>query len=329
MKCPLYIIDFGARLKIIEIPASDGYENIRIVVKGPLNPYLASMATGGQQEEESFKFFISYLSQNSVKSFMDLGASSGLFSFNAAIRGIKTVAIEMLPSNIEKLSATKDFNKFSNLKIIGVAIGKEVGEVFFTGDAAWGTTNSSSDGQKSIQTTLDKLDIPADLIKIDIEGSELECLQGARKYLKKYSPDLIIELNAAACGNHGYSQREILKELVYQGYNIYRISGEKSLVPWQIDDYQEIIYADYFATKRKRKKLIKALKLEIEVRSQEKSICKFVSQLIHDPLHSWYHLTTLDRVPTAWLGDVRVIEYLNQIEKLSDLEVIRILRIGA
>ena len=215
-------------MKIIEIPL-EGYQNIKIAVASEINGYLESLSNGGQQSEPAYKFFINYLNKVKVNSFLDLGASAGLFSYSAAIRGVNTIAIEMLPSNIEILQASRDLNRVTNLEIIEVAIGKQEGEVYYTGEAAWGTTNSVGIGNVSVTKTLDDLDMPADLLKMDIEGSELDCLKGARKYLKKYAPDLIVELNAAACGNHGYSQKLILRELINQGYKIYRIVDTDSI----------------------------------------------------------------------------------------------------
>jgi FkbM family methyltransferase len=316
-------------MKIIEIPL-DGYESIKLAVGGgEINGYLESLTNGGQQSEPAYKFFINYLNETSINGFIDLGASAGLFSYSAAIRGIKTTAIEMLPSNIKILEASRGLNRVLNLEIIEAAISREVGEVNYTGESAWGTTNSVGDGYTSTTTTLNELNIPADLLKIDIEGSELDCLEGARRYLKKYSPDLIIELNSAACGNHGYSQYSILRELTSQGYEIYRINDFDSVWDWSVDDYQEVIYADYFASKKSRKKISRLLNIKVEKPDQEKMLLNFILQSAHNPLHSWYHLATLDKVPSNWLRDLKVIEYLNKIPLLDDLEVIKTLKTGA
>ncbi|MDR2681742.1 MAG: FkbM family methyltransferase [Holosporaceae bacterium] len=62
-----------------------------------------------------------------------------------------------------------------------------------------------------------------DVLNLDIEGSEFEALQGARKTIEKYRPALVVGLNSNALKASGSDQEAIgnlLKELKYRAYKI-------------------------------------------------------------------------------------------------------------
>ncbi len=86
-------------------------------------------------------------------------------------------------------------------------------------------------------TTLDELvggDPPA-LIKIDVEGSELLVMKGARRLLSTaaQAPVLLFE-HAGYCAHFGITPAEVRAFLTEVGYAIYLLDGELS--PWHSDD---------------------------------------------------------------------------------------------
>lgn len=69
-----------------------------------------------------------------------------------------------------------------------------------------------------------------DLVKIDIEGAELSCLQGGLKTLSKFKPKIIIEIQNFSSGQAGYKATDIIDLLAELGYEFYRIESAGKLI---------------------------------------------------------------------------------------------------
>ena len=83
----------------------------------------------------------------------------------------------------------------------------------------------------AVVTTLD--DIVAehrlsaiDLIKLDVDGYEIEVLQGASKVLNEYSPCIIFEYSPYTLVEKGYSPEELPGILTRAGYRFANLAGE-------------------------------------------------------------------------------------------------------
>lgn len=59
-----------------------------------------------------------------------------------------------------------------------------------------------------------------DLMKVDIEGFEYKMLQGAEKFILKYSPVILMEINRGALESQGADQGQVFSELNLLGYKI-------------------------------------------------------------------------------------------------------------
>lgn len=83
-----------------------------------------------------------------------------------------------------------------------------------------------------------------DIIKLDIEGAELPCLEGAKATLERFKPMLIIEVQADTSKAAGYEQSAILEFLAERGYRFLRIGHQGALEEvdqYSLDPYQNIL----------------------------------------------------------------------------------------
>ena len=151
--------------------------------------------------------------QNDQGCFFDVGANVGLYSWE--VRKVsphrKILAFEPDPENIKLLEKTLNGANFENVEICKCALSNQLAEISFFQDTLTSATGcvggkdkpwieqylKSSANEIQVRTeTLDSVvrqDRTPSLIKIDVEGHEIEVLQGSRNTLTKAKPLLIIE----------------------------------------------------------------------------------------------------------------------------------------
>ena len=97
-------------------------------------------------------------------------------------------------------------------------------------------------GKANIRTkTLDSLILKAtnpihkpDLIKIDVEGAELNVLRGSRYIVEKYRPVLLVEYSETTSIDAGYTSKDIfnfIKEMDYVIYGLPEDATDLNLIP--------------------------------------------------------------------------------------------------
>ena len=161
-----------------------------------------------------FEKIIGQLNQKKEDSyFYDVGANIGLYSWlcRKLSSNRKILAFEPDPKNFELLQMTKENSKIKNINLFNIALSNRMETVSFQQDTLTSATGMISDGQtpwiekylgqetNSIQVNTDYLDNKTfkrqdpSLIKIDVEGHELEVLRGGEKKLSQCKPLLLIE----------------------------------------------------------------------------------------------------------------------------------------
>jgi FkbM family methyltransferase len=65
------------------------------------------------------------------------------------------------------------------------------------------------------------------LIKIDVEGAEINVLRGAKSVLREYHPEIIISVHPKHLEILGHSVDELTKEIRGLGYQIYNVDGSQ------------------------------------------------------------------------------------------------------
>jgi FkbM family methyltransferase len=145
--------------------------------------------------------------------FYDIGANVGFFSLLAArIVGPngKVICFEPLPANLKRLIANVKRNEFWNVKVLPLAVGVTNEERLFqvSERPTWGKLKDIGSDKPDkyltdIKVTVRRLDDllkqgtidRPDYIKIDVEGAEVEVIEGAMETLLRYGPTLMVELH--------------------------------------------------------------------------------------------------------------------------------------
>jgi FkbM family methyltransferase len=146
-----------------------------------------SMTDPGYEKEE-IEVFLRNLKHATIC--IDIGANVGLYSCLAASLGKPVIAVEPLPRNLALLRRNLAANDFTGVEVLPLGLSNEIGtrRLFGTGGCASfkeGWAGSSGKRFQSVQvSTLDSIvmgfrDCGPMLIKIDVEGFELEVLSGA------------------------------------------------------------------------------------------------------------------------------------------------------
>jgi len=169
----------------------------------------------------------------------DVGASTGYYTLLASkIVGStgSVLSFEPEPHRFRELVDNVRINKCNNVKPFKLAVSDKEGETEFEQVNALGSgcvVKAKKNAKKRTRvktTTLDSFKIGVDLVKIDVEGAELEVLKGMKKILAKGKVKIICEVHPKKPSSLGYSTKEIEDLLRQYNYDVYLI-GEKGLIP--------------------------------------------------------------------------------------------------
>jgi FkbM family methyltransferase len=180
----------------------------------------------GTFKPELQNFLSSVVKAGSV--FYDVGANVGFFSLLAAKlvgpQG-KVICFEPLRDNLIRLRENAERNEFYNVQILPLALGGANEERIFqvSERPTWGKlkgvgSETPDKYMSDIKVMVRRLDDllsesaiqPPDFVKIDVEGAEVEVVEGARETLLRHGPTLMIELHGT-----GKPLTHIFSEIAY------------------------------------------------------------------------------------------------------------------
>jgi len=173
------------------------------------------------------------------QTFVDVGANIGYFSLVAAsIVGPegRVLAIEPSHVNLSRLGQHVWDNSAANILVASLAAGREYATValnFPTFNNAGAATLRPCTTMKAslvLQVPLDDLieahGIRPDLLKLDIEGYELEALRGLQRTLARFTPTVVCELTDRFLRDIGQDARQLLEYMEQFGYRCHVLAGE-------------------------------------------------------------------------------------------------------
>lgn len=175
---------------------------------------------------------------------VDVGANIGWFSLLMATcvgdRG-SVIAIEPTPPIRRYLLENVSANPSLSIRVIAVAVGAIMGvaEIHLFREMPHGHASLSDLGRSddvTFDVPVDRLDHlikredkPPALIKVDVEGSELDVLRGAEDLLSLPTPPIwMLEVNHQTSASFGYRPPALLELLrSYNGYRTFRLAEGK------------------------------------------------------------------------------------------------------
>jgi len=162
----------------------------------------------------------------------DIGGYRGYMSGILALAGASRVIVfEPLAENVRALKKLRELNPELPLQIQQCAVGKDDGEIGFKvmPDRSMGKIASSGfqrgkEAVEEIRVPITKLDtllseggLPVpNLVKIDVEGAEIDVLDGATKTLKELTPKVFLEAHSRALANECTSRLRVYGYVVQQ-----------------------------------------------------------------------------------------------------------------
>lgn len=170
---------------------------------------------------------------------LDCGAHIGTFALPIALSGRDIICIEAADLNIQCLGKT--FEKFDNVKIEKAILADKVKPCGFSresGPFGWIQQNG-----ELLSTTIDEImknyRLPVCGVKLDIEGGEIDALEGAKDTLKQ-RPPILMEVNGFCLMQSGRTCEDLLKKVASFGYTVYlRFSAQgvilvdpEQMFPW-------------------------------------------------------------------------------------------------
>lgn len=146
--------------------------------------------------------------------FFDVGANIGFYSYLAAAAGVrKIVAFELTPEY-----ATFTRESFKRNRISGEVVNQAVGNPL--GRASYSDPLAGADGEAlSLDEYARTNNAYPDIIKMDIEGYELDALRNAHEILLR-KPALDISIHSSFLLSRGQSTEDVLTLLAGYGYRI-------------------------------------------------------------------------------------------------------------
>lgn len=152
----------------------------------------------------------------------DIGAHAGFYTMMFARLSGKegrVYAFEPNALNLRYLKTHIDINNVKNATILPIALGQDTGYSFFN-ESGNSSTGHVTANQTAVMVPLDSIDNligkkliePPNIIKIDVEGAELDVLYGARATIQKYNPLIFVAIDNHDSKDYIY---EFLKDMGY------------------------------------------------------------------------------------------------------------------
>ncbi len=196
-----------------------------------------SLFETGTYERGTLDFMTKYL--KSGDTFVDIGANIGLMSLTAkkSVGSNGNVwSFEANPKTYAILEKNIELNEMLGIRAFECGLGaeKETLNLFDNWSINRGAASTVVRGENASSTEISILpldqivagqSISVDMIKIDVEGMEIDVLNGAEKTILENRPLLIVEFSAER--KEGGRSELYTKLINFENYDLFKLSGSK------------------------------------------------------------------------------------------------------
>ena len=184
---------------------------------------------------------------------LDIGANIGLTAAIAAriFHSGKVIAIEPTPMASSALSEMVRENGFNNIQIMYCGAGKEIGNLFFNESQFLAGSYICSENESNSKIKVVPTDIIVDIlglnrldiVKIDVEGFELDVLEGMVETIKKFKPKVVAEFNSFALACNRKISPYDLGEYILEKFGKFQyLNGEELKAVKTVEQLRQFIY---------------------------------------------------------------------------------------
>ncbi len=173
--------------------------------------------------------------------FVDVGANIGIHTLAAAHHlragSGRVLAFEPHPENYRTLLHNLEQNGLANVRAESVGLSDAEQTLEVRGAPRAGNWSLASAGDLTFRVRLLRLDdyLEAhlverlDVMKLDVEGSEVRALRGAAAALRRFRPVIVFEANPHWLGRMGTSIAELFDTVWGLGYAVHPLRAPRSL----------------------------------------------------------------------------------------------------
>ena len=221
------------------IPTRSGAK-LRVERKN-LDVYASIYNDGGRWDPHVMEACNTLLRDGDV--FYDIGSNTGLFAIDFCYQheSVCCYAFEAQPLQSDAINSSIQLNNLKNAKCVSCLLGAQdgIGKLYLTSHSIHASIvprESHYDELELPMRTIDSLSSEGvvkdpDIVKIDVEGSEMNVLKGALKTFSRCSPSIIFEAddNMKRAG----VDPNVLLELIlsFGRYTLFEIAGSGEFTP--------------------------------------------------------------------------------------------------
>lgn len=172
----------------------------------------------------------------------DVGAHIGYYGClaGAVAPMLQVFLFEMNHSLIEIIERNLAANRIADYQIINRPVSdgpKLIGYAGDSTDPGLSARPPATAGDASNQIVVEALALDdffagqgvfPDVIKIDVQGAELDVLKGAQRILREHHPILFLEVHPTILGDFGAAVADVYRLLELHGYRLHRIAAHRS-----------------------------------------------------------------------------------------------------